>query len=442
MFGFLNVYALRASLSVAIVAMTAKRNHILENGTMIQIQEFTWNSDQQGVVLSSFFWGYICTQLIGGVLATKFGGNIVLGIGIGASSILMLLSPWAAKQDLYYLVAIRILIGLFEGVSYPSIQDVFANWAPRYEKTAISSIVHTGSQFGAFVSFLLSGYFANNFGWESIFYIFGGLGVVWYALWTYFVKRNPACDPRITLEERNYIEANLDVSDTSGTHNIPWISIITSKAMIALLITGIAETMVSYVFLTMVPTYLNDVLKSDVGATGIISAAPYLVYLIFGFGVGVSSDYLRSRNILTTQQVRKTMIASGFLICAVLIVIMANLNDSVGICACLILTVSFTALIEVTLLCNPLDFAPDYCTVVMAICNTFGSISGIATPLMAGYIVKTGSKDEWQIVFYIAVGFCILGTVVFSAFGQGSIQSWAKTKPTQRQMTSEESEIT
>ncbi|GAB0100078.1 MFS domain-containing protein [Sergentomyia squamirostris] len=436
MFGFLNVYALRASLSVAIVAMTAKRNHILENGTMIQIQEFTWNSDQQGVVLSSFFWGYACTQIVGGVLATKYGGNIVFGIGIGASSMLMMLSPWAAKQGLYYLVAIRILIGLFEGVTYPSIQDVFANWAPRFEKTAICSTVYTGSHLGTFVSFLLSGIFADNIGWESIFYIFGGLGVVWYALWIYLVKKNPASDPRITLEEKNYIESNLD---TTGSHKIPWISMITSKAMIALVIAFACDALSGYIYITEAPTYLNDVLKSDLGTTGVITSVPYLVYWFFAVGVGVSSDYLRSRNILTTQQVRKTMIGSGFLAGATLTILMANLNDFTGICTCLVLTISFSALVTMSSMCNPLDFAPDYCSVALGISNTFGSISGIVAPMLTGYIVRTGSKDEWKTVFYIAAASCILGMVVFTAFGQGSIQSWAKTQPTQqRQLTSED----
>ncbi|GAB0100079.1 MFS domain-containing protein [Sergentomyia squamirostris] len=436
MFGFMNVYALRASLSVGIVAMTAKTTHVLENGTKIQIQEFTWTSEQQGIVLSSFFWGYVCTQIVGGILATRFGGNRVFGIGIGVSSVLMMLSPLAAKQGLYYLVAMRILIGLFEGVSYSSIQDVYANWAPRYERTAMISVVYMGTQLGIFTSFLLSGFFADHFGWESIFYIFGGFGVVWYALWTYFVKRNPASDPRITVEEKNYIESNLD---TSGSHRIPWISMITSKAMIAFVIVVACDGLSGYVYITESPTYVNDVLKSDLGTTGVIAAVPYLIYLFFAVGVGVSSDYLRSRNILTTQQVRKTMIGTGFLAGAGLTILMANLNNFAGICTCLVFTICFSALVTISSICNPLDFAPDYCSVATGISNTFGSISGIVAPMLTGYIVKTGSKDEWKTVFYIAAASCIFGMVVFTAFGQGSIQSWAKTKPTQqRQLTSED----
>lgn len=76
-FGFFNVYSLRVNLSVAIVAMTEVRNVTLDNGTVVQQQNFDWNSTQKGLVLSSFFYGYILTQLLGGIIANKFGGHMV-----------------------------------------------------------------------------------------------------------------------------------------------------------------------------------------------------------------------------------------------------------------------------------------------------------------------------------------------------------------------------
>ncbi|GAB0096036.1 MFS domain-containing protein [Sergentomyia squamirostris] len=440
MFGFLIVYALRSSLSVAIVAMTAKTNHTLENGTMILVQEFTWTSEQQGIILSSFFYGYVWTQIIGGVLAAKFGGNIFFGIGIGVPCAFIMLSPLAAKQGFYYFITVRILIGLFEGVTYSSIQEVLANWAPRYERTAISSFVYVGGQMGTFVSFLFSGLIADRFGWESIFYIFGSLGIIWYILWAYLVKRRPSTDPRITTAEKNYIESHIDASNTYRK-DIPWITLFTSKPVIGLIFAELCEAWSNFTFMSTIPRFLNDVLKSDLGTTGILAAAPYLIHIVFSAGVGIGSDYLRSRNILTTQQVRKVMMGLGFTICAILTVIMANLNDPAAIIACLILTISFSALIKVSFKCNALDFAPDYCSIVMGISNTFGSISGTIAPMVAGYIVKTGSHDEWKLVFYISASFCILGMIAFTAFGKGTIQSWAKPlKPNQPQweVTSEE----
>ena len=43
--------------------------------------EFYWNSVQQGFVLAGFFYGSICTQLLGGILAELYGGKWVIGLG-------------------------------------------------------------------------------------------------------------------------------------------------------------------------------------------------------------------------------------------------------------------------------------------------------------------------------------------------------------------------
>ncbi len=104
-FGFFNVYSLRVNLSVAIVAMTELRPVVYSNGTTgfvcekwdfwlllffvidgywisiedicFQEQYFNWTSTEQGLILSSFFYGYILTQLLGGYFGQKLGGNIV-----------------------------------------------------------------------------------------------------------------------------------------------------------------------------------------------------------------------------------------------------------------------------------------------------------------------------------------------------------------------------
>lgn len=34
--------------------------------------EFNWSSSQKALVLGSFFYGYICTQILGGFLAGRF----------------------------------------------------------------------------------------------------------------------------------------------------------------------------------------------------------------------------------------------------------------------------------------------------------------------------------------------------------------------------------
>lgn len=76
-FGFFNVYSLRVNLSVAIVAMTENRTVTDADGNVSYEQDFPWDSKQKGLILSSFFYGYIMTQFLGGYIGTKVGGNIV-----------------------------------------------------------------------------------------------------------------------------------------------------------------------------------------------------------------------------------------------------------------------------------------------------------------------------------------------------------------------------
>lgn len=68
----------------------------------------------QGLVLSSFFYGYIGTQLLGGWLGARYGGATVYGIGVFSTALLTLVTPLFANISVYLLIFLRIIEGLFE----------------------------------------------------------------------------------------------------------------------------------------------------------------------------------------------------------------------------------------------------------------------------------------------------------------------------------------
>jgi ACS family sodium-dependent inorganic phosphate cotransporter len=73
----INLYTMRVNLSVAIVALTEERNVTLANNTIVVEKYFDWSSEQKGFALSAFFYGYICTQILGGIASARFGGHLV-----------------------------------------------------------------------------------------------------------------------------------------------------------------------------------------------------------------------------------------------------------------------------------------------------------------------------------------------------------------------------
>ena len=71
-------YADRTNISLAIVEME---------------EEFGWSDSVNGVVLSAFFVGYLCTQVIGGWAAARFSGYVVLALAVLGYSVATLLTP-------------------------------------------------------------------------------------------------------------------------------------------------------------------------------------------------------------------------------------------------------------------------------------------------------------------------------------------------------------
>jgi MFS family permease len=54
-------------------------------------------------------------------------------LGIFVTSVLTLLSPIAAHAGIGYFVALRVLMGLAEGFTFPCMHQIWSKWAPPLE---------------------------------------------------------------------------------------------------------------------------------------------------------------------------------------------------------------------------------------------------------------------------------------------------------------------
>ncbi|KAG8271067.1 hypothetical protein J6590_070394 [Homalodisca vitripennis] len=112
--GMVKVYTLKVSVSVAAVAMTSPYHTTLDNGTVVEVQDFNWNSKMLGAFLSSYFYGQVSSQLIGGWLGARVGGARLFGWALGVTAVLTLITPPIAYTNFYLLLITRALTGFFE----------------------------------------------------------------------------------------------------------------------------------------------------------------------------------------------------------------------------------------------------------------------------------------------------------------------------------------
>lgn len=78
---------------------------------------YDWDETTQGLILSSFYYGYVLTHIPGGVLAEKFGGKYTLSLGILSTSIFTLLIPvviQATDGNWIWVLVLRICVGFGE----------------------------------------------------------------------------------------------------------------------------------------------------------------------------------------------------------------------------------------------------------------------------------------------------------------------------------------
>lgn len=175
---------------------------------MSKAKEDEWNQSVKSLILSSFFWGYVLMQLPASIMSKKFGAKLVLVYANIVGSIITILHPLAVKYGGWQtLCAFRIIIGFCQGTLYPCVHTILSKWVPKRERGFLSTSVYSGAQFGTFLILGMSGLlFASPAGWPALFYISGGIMLLWTILYIFLGSDTPRSAKTISELELTYIE--------------------------------------------------------------------------------------------------------------------------------------------------------------------------------------------------------------------------------------------
>lgn len=72
---------------------------------------YDWSNSQQTLVLSAYFYGYMSTLLLGGLLNQIFGPRAIVGTCIGLNAIATAFVPLAAELSFWSVFSVRVFIG-------------------------------------------------------------------------------------------------------------------------------------------------------------------------------------------------------------------------------------------------------------------------------------------------------------------------------------------
>ncbi len=398
-FACLICYLDRISISVAVIAMQ---------------EQFGWSETTKGVVLSSFFIGYMLGQIPGGVLANRFGGKITLAIAVIWWSAFTFLTPLAALVSMSALLSTRFLMGLGEAGLFPSVFNLFSRWTPLSQRSRFATLVMSGAPLGNVFGLALSGWLATQFGWQSIFYVFGLLGIVWAAAWIPWTCNDPQKHPRITQAELDLLGHGQAINAIPGA--VPWRRLLSQPAVWALMVNGFCSAWTLYVLLGWLPSYFHRVHNMNVMRSGFYAAAPWLTMFILVNVGGWIADRLIKRKVSITN-VRKIMQVSGLLLSAVFLLVAREMTTPETALAAICLSLGAVGLTWSGYGINSLDIAPRYADVLTGIVFTVANLPGIIAVFITGWMIDvTGSYDA---PFLLGASISVFGALVFLIWGSG-----------------------
>jgi len=402
-------YIDRVNISVAIIPMQ---------------QQFGWSEAQVGIVFSSFYFGYMFTMILGGYLADKYGGKYVLGFGVLAWSLFTFLTPIFAYQGFFAIFLIRVLLGLGEGVAFPSIHSLYARWIPFTERTRVIAITNSGISVGTVFGFALTTIIITMYSWELVFYLFGLLGIIWSFFWFKGFSSMPSENKKISDYELSKILNEAPSSENAK--KVPFKNLISNLPFLAITVATFCNNWVLFTFVSYMPKYVNS--DISIGGLGIsLESDTFLILIILPAVIGVIC-------LLIGGFIVDTLIKQGLKV-----IVARKLFNSIGFfgAGVLIYLIPYQTSVEITLilLClinfcigmaaggfgvNHADIGPNYTGNLFGIAGSIGMIAAVFSPLAAGFILE--NTNSWFLIFNISTIVLFFGGLFYLFFSSANKQ--------------------
>lgn len=389
-------YTDRVNISVAAVAMK---------------EDLGWTQTEKGLVLSSFFVGYMLFMFASGWLATRYGGKRVLGIAVLLWSVFTLLTPPAAAISIGVLVATRICMGIGEAAMLPGAFEMFGRWVPLVERTRAVARLLSGIPLGTVVGLMATGWIVKHYDWPMAFYSFGLVGLVWVAVWFGWISNDPAADPRMAPAERALLQDAQPAARDAGP--VPWKRLLLHVPTWAMVSAHFATTWSLYVLLAWLPSYFREVQGLSIANAGLFSAAPWLaMFAVTNIAASVS-DRLIKRGVNLTLM-RKVLQCTGLMGSAAFLLATRDVHSPTLALALLCAATGALGCTWSGYAPNSLDIAPRHAGMLMGFSNTFATIPGIVGVAITGWLVDV--TGTYTAAFVLTAAVSAAGALVYAFF--------------------------
>ncbi|XP_007553618.1 solute carrier family 17 member 9-like isoform X1 [Poecilia formosa] len=367
--------------------------------------DFHWSKIDSGLVLGGFFWGYCFTQILGGHASDKVGGERVLFISAASWALITAGTPVLAHlgpHTLALMTVARVLMGLLQGVFFPSLASLCSQRVVEAERGFLMSTMHSGSHLGTLLAGGMGSVMLDRYGWESMFYCTGLLAGLWAVTVKYYLLRDDIAVNQ--MEKRSEIQPSLSRKR--------WLHLFKKPPVWAMVFAHMCICSTSYTLLSWLPMFFKESFPH--ATPWVYNVVPWLMAIPSGLCGGFVSDFLITKG-YSVASVRKIMQFGAMGLSSMFIL---PLSGSVSFTSAVVFisaAVGFTTFTAGGVSVNVQDLTPSCAGALYGFMNMMGALMGLVLVSFSGYLIEV--TLSWSVVFSLVTLVNVTGLGVFLVFG-------------------------
>ena len=367
------------------------------------IRDLGLTTVQMGYVFTSFQLAYALFEIPTAWWADRKGTRSVLSrIVLWWSG---LTAATAAAFNYPVLLAVRFLFGMGEAGAWPCVARTFSRWIPRGERGTVQGVFFAGAHLVGGLTPALVLWLLQYLSWRQIFVSFGGVGLVWVAVWHTWFRNDPSEHASVSAAELATIVAERPADSGHAGGSEYWRRLAFSRNMMALCIMYIPNCMIFYFCITWLPTYLRQRHGFDATSLGIFAGLPLIVSMPGDLLGGVVTDRLVARYGLRVG--RCGLGAVAYVIAGLSLLIAAASSTPVVAAILIALATGLTMFTLGAAWGTVIEVGRNHVGVVGATMNSVGNLAAMLNPLIVAYSVQW--FGSWNLPLYLMGALFLVG---------------------------------
>ena len=359
-------YVDRVNLSVALVDVDFKAFFGLSN-------------TDRGLANSAFFWSYAVLQIPAGWFVDRYGSKYPIAASFAVWSILTALTSFATGFGTLF--AIRLLLGVAEGVIHPASMRWIRFAFPEKQRGLAIGLFMSGSKFGPAVGAVASAWLIQHYGWRPMFFLMGAVALVWLLPWLWYAdddRRAGAIGPTVAV---------------AAEEQAPMRALLASPVLWGTVVGTFCYMYFVYFCLTWMPAYFSEARHLSLSSSSLYTTFSFAGMAAVSILGGWAADRLIARGAAAVT-VRKGFTIAGFALATT--VLIGAMPVPVGVALFFsvlslsglgLATANYWALTQALMPSGSIGR-------IIGIQNCAASVAGIVAPILTGWLVDTtGSFD-------------------------------------------------